>query len=145
MSNIPRLFQRKVYQILLIGIVILLVSVLQYFVIRDRILIILSVAVASICAYKAWELARIARGQKYVVITGKCISVEWAGERYRSVIFSDDAGTEWKFRVPKRFGFQCGLLYRLYLRTGRANLPFLEEWINGSCLLGYEMHSKHDI
>ena len=110
----------------------------------DKILMIMSVIICSVNLYKIWDIRRIEKKNKYVLISGKCIGSAYnLVGRYRTYKIQSTED-ELEISVPKNVKLAINKYYDFYFKE--MNPIMLEEsrWLRNKLLsenfLGYELN-----
>lgn len=141
-KNGPLPIRRKLFLTCIIGIVCLLVGVAMFLLLKDRMMLFLSLAVCFFSFLKAFEFYRVIAGEEYEIVEGTCISVMPKPLRqYRKIKIMDDNGNESTMLLGKQSKVKIGYRYRFYFKETQR-LTFGSEYLDSSmssdCFLGYE-------
>ena len=141
-KNGPLPIRRKLVLTCIIGIVCLLVGVAMFLLLKDRMMLFLSLAVCFFSFLKAFEFYRVIAGEEYEIVEGTCISVMPKPLRqYRKIKIMDDNGNESTMLLGKQSKVKIGYRYRFYFKETQR-LTFGSEYLDSSmssdCFLGYE-------
>ena len=138
----PLTIKRKLFLTCIIGIVCLLVGVAMFLLLKDRMMLFLSLAVCFFSFLKAFEFYRVIAGEEYEIVEGTCISVMPKPLRqYRKIKIMDDNGNASTMLLGKQSKVKIGYRYRFYFKETQR-LTFGSEYLDSSmssdCFLGYE-------
>ena len=120
----------------------MLFGLIYFITMKDRVLLLLSVALLINCAWRAFSIYRIAVKEAYEIIEGTCVRVnpQLVG-KLKTICIMDDAGTETTLRLSKNCNLRIGDRYRMYFdnrnqfRTGSG---FIDKTLATGNFLGYE-------
>ena len=139
----PAPLKRKLILTVLVGILCLLIGIAMSVYSKDNMMLVLSLAVFGISAYKAYTFYRIASKEEYEVVEGICISViPKPMQRFRKIKIKDSDGNETTLLLNKQSKIKIGERYRFYFKkTTRVTLgsDYLDTALSSDCFLGYEM------
>lgn len=138
----PLPIKRKLFLTCIIGTVCLLVGVAMFLLLKDRMMLFLSLAVCLFSFLKAFEFYRVIAGEEYEIVEGTCIAVMPKPLRkYRKIKIMDDNGNESTMLLGKQSKVRIGYRYRFYFKeTQRLSLgsEYLDSAMSSDCFLGYE-------
>ncbi len=137
----------------IIGTICLMIGIALFIFLKDRTMLLLSIAVCCMCAFRAVSIYRIGRNQAYEVVEGVCASIapKLFG-KYRKIKIKDSDGNESTLLLGKHDRIRIGYLYRFYFKD-IPRLTIGNERFDASfasdCFLGFEEigipESKADI
>ena len=138
----PVPIKRKLFLTCIIGIVCLLVGIAMLLLLKDRMMLFLSLAVCLFSFLKAFDFYRVIAGEEYEVVEGTCVAVMPKPLRkYRKVKIMDDNGNESTMLLGKQSKVKIGYRYRFYFKeTQRLTFgsEYLDSAMSSDCFLGYE-------
>lgn len=138
----PAPLKRKLILTVSVGILCLLIGIAMSVYSKDNMMLVLSLAVFGISAYKAYTVYRVASKQEYETVEGICISViPKPMQRFRKIKIKDSDGNETTLLLNKQSKIKIGERYRFYFKkTTRVTLgsDYLDTALSSDCFLGYE-------
>ncbi len=138
----PVPIKRKLFLTCIIGTVCLLVGIAMFLLLKDRMMLFLSLAVCLFSVLKAFEFYRVIAGEEYEIVEGICVAVMPKPLRkYRKIKIMDDNGNESTMLLGKQSKVKIGYRYRFYFKeTQRISLgsEYLDSAMSSDCFLGYE-------
>ena len=138
----PLPIKRKLFLTCTIGTICLLVGIAMFLLLKDRMMLFLSLAVCLFSFLKAFEFYRVIAGEEYEIVEGTCIAVMPKPLRkYRKVKIMDDNGNESTMLLGKQSKVKIGYRYRFYFKeTQRLTFgsEYLDSAMSSDCFLGYE-------
>lgn len=138
----PPALQHRLLLTLLSGIGIIAISVIIYFVIKDKTLLCLGGIVFIGCLSRCFSLWSVISKHNYEVVVGTCIGITTPPlRRYQKVKLMDEHGIESTLLLQKPSRVTIGGQYRFYFK--KTNQPilgnsFLDSSISADTFLGYE-------
>ena len=143
MEKSPAPLKRKLILTVSVGILCLLIGIAMSVYSKDNMMLVLSLAVFGISAYKAYTVYRIASKEEYEAVERICISViPKPIQRFRKIKIKDSDGNETTLLLNKQSKIKIGERYRFYFKkTTRVTLgsDYLDTALSSDCFLGYEM------
>lgn len=133
---------RKTLILSAIGLLCLIFGTVYGVVSKDRVLIIMSVAICVVNLYKIVEIRKIENENKYIVISGRCIdgSYKFVGKYRMYKILTGDNTIE--ISVPKTVKLKLNGIYSLYFKKSEREPEIYGDWLKNKVLsenfLGYE-------
>lgn len=141
-QNAPTPLKRKLFMTCLIGLLCLLIGIAVFLLLKDRMMLFLSLAICVLSFGKAAGYYRIISGGKYETIEGTCVAVlPKPLRRYRKIKIMDDNGNESSMLLGKQTKIKIGYRYRFYFKeTQHISLgsEYLDSAMSSDCFLGYE-------
>lgn len=138
----PLPIRRKLFLTCIIGVVCLLVGIAMFLLLKDRMMLFLSLAVCIFSTGKALEYYRVIAGEEYEIVEGTCVAVMPKPLRkYRKIKIMDDNGTESTMLLSKQSKVKIGYRYRFYFKeTQHISLgsEYLDSAMSSDHFLGYE-------
>lgn len=138
----PTPLKRKLFATCLIGIICLLIGIAMFLLLKDRIMLFLSVAVCILSFGKAFDYYRIISDGKYETVEGTCVGiVPKPLRKYRKIRIMDNEGNESSMLLSKQAKVKIGYRYRFYFKkTQRLSLgsEYLDTAMSSDHFLGYE-------
>ena len=138
----PVPIKRKLFLTCIIGTVCLLVGLAMFLLLKDRMMLFLSLAVCIFSIGKALEYYRVIAGEEYEIVEGTCVAVMPKPLRkYRKIKIMDDDGNESTMLLDKQSKVKIGYRYRFYFKeTQHISLgsEYLDSAMSSDCFLGYE-------
>lgn len=114
----------------------------MFLLLKDRMMLFLSLAVCILSVGKALEYYRVIAGEEYEIVEGTCVAVMPKPLRkYRKIKIMDDNGNESTMLLGKQSKVKIGYRYRFYFKeTQRISLgsEYLDSAMSSDCFLGYE-------
>lgn len=145
MKNIfsfPKPIVQKILFTPLIGAGCFLLGLVFWLSARDKVLMLLGLAILGGCVAKGIGYYRLAVKGSYEVVTGTCVGLtRRAVGKYQTVKMMDQEGIETTLRVNKQNKFKIGDPYRLYFTKRNDNKignDYLESVLAADSFLGYE-------
>ena len=142
----PVPIKRKLFLTCIIGIVCLLVGIAMFLLLKDRMMLFLSLAVCILSVGKVLEYYRVIAGEEYEIVEGTCVAVMPKPLRkYRKIKIMDDNGNESTMLLGKQSKVKIGYRYRFYFKeTQHISLgsEYLDSAMSSDCFLGYEEIGK---
>lgn len=142
MSNIPSPIQKTLLKTCLLGAVVLAFGAIWGIASKDRVILILSAAVAVLGGVKVLSLYRTAAAGQYEILEGTVLADRTIPLRHRHVVLLEDSEQiSHKLILAGKQLLKPGSVYRLYLagREGQEALAVLPEPLQAVCtLLGFE-------
>ncbi|MDR1630758.1 MAG: hypothetical protein LBS36_11215 [Oscillospiraceae bacterium] len=142
MKQLPAPLFNKILFTGLIGAGCMLFGLVYFITVRDRVLLILSIALFANCIYKAFAIYRIAVKRIYEVVEGTCVGVSTnLIGKFKNIRILDDAGAETTLRLSKSCKLKIGKRYLFYFdnrnqfHTGSS---FFDKSLAAGYFLGYE-------
>ena len=143
----PAPLKRKLILTVSVGILCLLIGIAMSVYSKDNMMLVLSLAVFGVSAYKAYTFYRIASKEEYEAVEGICISViPKPMQRFRKIKIKDSDGNETTLLLNKQSKIKIGECYRFYFKkTTRVTLgsDYLDTALSSDCFLGYEAVAEH--
>lgn len=138
----PLPIKRKFFLTGIIGTICLLVGIAMFLLLKDKMMLFLSLAVCVLSIGKALEYYRVMAGEEYEVVEGTCVAVMPKPlRRYRKIKIMDDNGNGSTMLLGKQSKVKIGYRYRFYFKeTQRISLgsEYLDSAMSSDCFLGYE-------
>lgn len=138
----PAPLKRKLFLTGIIGAGCLLIGVSMCFILKDRIMLFLSLAVFVASAGRALSYYRIITDKSYETVEGVCVSVVPKPLRkYRKIKIMDGDGNESTMLLGKQSKVKIGYRYRFYFKeTQHISLgsEYLNSAMSSDHFLGYE-------
>ena len=138
----PAPLKRKLILTVSVGILYLLIGIAMSVYSKDNMMLVLSLAVFGISAYKAYTVYCVASKQEYEAVEGICISViPKPMQRFRKIKIKNSDGNETTLLLNKQSKIKIGERYRFYFKkTTRVTLgsDYLDTALSSDCFLGYE-------
>ena len=138
----PAPLKKKMFLTGIVGIVCLLVGIAMFLLLKDRMMLFLSLAVCVLCIGKALGYYRLIGGEEYEIVEGTCIAIMPKPLRkYRKIKIMDDNGNESTMLLGKQSKVKIGYRYRFYFKeTQHISLgsEYLDSAMSSDCFLGYE-------
>ncbi len=145
LNTAPAPLKRKFYYTLFVGVGCLLIGLSAFFILKDKTMLFLSLAICLMCGDKAFVYHKLIREEKYEIVEGTCISVTPKPLRkYRKIKIMDDEGNEATMLLGKNSKVKIGYRYRFYFKdTSRFTIgsEFFDSALSSDCFLGYEEES----
>ena len=141
MSNI---IFKKSMALIGIGVLFLIVGTVYGLFSGDRLFVIMSTVIFSVNVYKAFELRKIEKENKYITISGECIGAEYklVGKYRLYKIKSGESTME--ISVPKSVKLKINESYKLYFKNMPPESETYGAWLKNKILsesfLGYEVN-----
>ena len=146
MKDGPLPIERKLFLIGITGTICLLVGIATFLLLKDRMMLFLSLAVCVLSFAKAFEYYRVIAEDGYEIVEGTCVAVMPKPLRkYRKIKIMDDNGNESTMLLDKQAKIKIGYRYRFYFKeTQQISLgsEYLDTAMSSDCFLGYEELSE---
>ena len=126
-----------------IGVLFLIVGAVYGLLSGDGLFIGMSTVIFAVNVYKVFELRKIVRENKYIVISGECVEAEYKlmGKYRLYKIKNNDGAME--ISVPKSVKLKINESYRLYFKNMPPEAETYGAWLKNKILsesfLGYEV------
>lgn len=141
-TSFPSPLKRKMILTALVGIGCLLVGIAFTVIAKDKMMLLLSIAVCAFSFYKAFAMFRIASKKDYEIVEGTCtVIVPKLLNKFRKIKITDDEGNETTLLLAKQSKVAIGERYRFYFKkTTRVTLgnEYFDSALSSDCFLGYE-------
>ena len=140
---------RRIFALIIISILCFLIGFACFIATGDKVLMIMSIIICTVNEYKMWELTRIEKGEKYIVLSGKCLESSYnVLGRYRVYkIHSNENVLE--ISLPKNVILENGKEYSFYFKEMKQLLLNENKWLRNKLLsenfLGYEIIEKKGV
>jgi len=141
-KDAPAPLRRKLFLTCIVGAVCLLVGVVMFLFLKDRMMLFLSIAVCLLSFGKAIDYYRVISGAEYEIVEGTCVAIMPKPLRkYRKIKIIDDNGNESTMLLGKQSKVKIGYRYRFYFKeTQHISLgsEYLDSAMSWDFFLGYE-------
>ena len=141
-KDVPAPLRRKLFLTCIVGTVCLLVGVVMFLFLKDRMMLFLSMAVCLLSFGKAIDYYRVISGAEYEIVEGTCVAIMPKPLRkYRKIKIIDDNGNESTMLLGKQSKVKIGYRYRFYFKeTPHISLgsEYLDSAMSWDFFLGYE-------
>lgn len=138
----PPLLQQKIVLTLFLGVGIMGVATVMFFLSKDHILLVLAACIFLGCVLKSIRFWGIIVREEYETVTGICIGIQAVPfRRYRKIFLQDEAGNETILLLEKRQPLKPGCSYRFYFqRNGPVSVgsEYLDAMFSADHFLGCE-------
>ena len=149
LKNGPAPIRKKILLTGILGTVCLLIGAGICIFAKDKMMLLLSVAVFVFSAVKVYSLYKMLRDKTYEVVEGTCIAiVPKPLRKFRKIKIMDDEGNESAMLLGKQDKIQIGNRYRFYFKaTNRISLgnDFLDSAASSDDFLGYELMKRENV
>ena len=133
---------RRILTLAAISILCFAVGIAYGIATGDKMLMMMSVIICVVNLYKIWDLKRIEKKNKYIVLSGKCVesSYNLVG-RYR--VYKIQSGEDLlEVSVPKGVKLENNKEYKFYFKEMNQSMLEESKWLRNKLLsenfLGYE-------
>ncbi|MBR6646976.1 MAG: hypothetical protein IKL09_05615 [Clostridia bacterium] len=137
---------RRIITLSAISILCFVVGIAYGIATGDKILMMMSAVICVVNVYKIWDLKRIEKKNKYIILSGKCMesSYNLVG-RYR--VYKIQSGEdELEVSVPKSVKLENNKEYAFYFKEMNQSMLEESKWLRNKLLsenyLGYENIEK---
>lgn len=141
-KDAPAPLRRKLFLTGIIGAGCLLIGAAMSFILKDQIMLFLSLAVFAASVARALSYYRIITDKSYETVEGVCVSiVPKPLRKYRKIKIVDGDGNESTMLLGKQSRVKIGYRYRFYFReTQHISLgsEYLNSAMSSDHFLGYE-------
>lgn len=141
-KDAPAPLRRKLFLTCIVGAVCLLVGVVMFLFLKDRMMLFLSMAVCLLSFDKAIDYYRVISGAEYEIVEGTCVAIiPKPLRKYRKIKIIDDNGNESTMLLGKQSKVMIGYRYRFYFKeTAHISLgsEYLDSAMSWDFFLGYE-------
>lgn len=141
-KDAPAPLRRKLFLTGIIGAGCLLIGAAMCFILKDRIMLFLSLAVFAASVVRVLSYYRIITDKSYETVEGVCVSiVPKPLHKYRKIKIMDGDGNESTMLLGKQSRVKIGYRYRFYFKeTQRISLgsEYLNSAMSSDHFLGYE-------
>ena len=148
MKNAPTPLRRKIVLTILLGFLCLLTGTAMFLFSKDRIMLLLSAVVCSLCLFRAWSIYKTVCNQEYEIVEGTCVGITPKPLRkYRKILIMDDEGNEASLLLGKHTKMKIGYRYRFYFKkTQRLSLgsEYFDSSLSNDYFLGFEELGEYD-
>lgn len=138
----PPLLQRKVLFTLFLGIGVISIAGVMFFLSKDNTLLLLSILILFSCISRSISLFLVIVQNKYDIVIGTCTNIiDVPLRRYRKIIILDDTGNETTLLLGKQYHIKPGSSYCFYFqRNGAVPIgnDYLDAMLATNVFLGYE-------
>jgi len=137
---------RKILTLSAITVICLIVGIAYGVAANDVTLMIMSSVICIADVYKIFELHRLNKNKKYMVVSGRCLeSVYKFAGKYR-VFHIQEGDNVIEISVPKNVKLKVNEKYNLYFKKNNLETEWYSEWLKNKILsenfLGYELISN---
>lgn len=127
-----------------IGVLFLIVGAVYGLLSGDGLFVVMSAVIFAVNVYKVFELRKIVRENKYIVISGECTGMEYKlVGKYRLYKIKSNDGTM-EISVPKSVKLKINESYKLYFKNMPPESETYGAWLKNKILsesfLGYEVN-----
>ena len=127
-----------------IGVLFLTVGAVYGLLSGDGVFVVMSTVIFAVNVYKVFELRKIVRENKYIVISGECVEAEYnLVGKYRLYKIKSNDGTM-EISVPKSVKLKINESYKLYFKNMPPESETYGAWLKNKILsesfLGYEVN-----
>ncbi len=141
-KNCPAPLKRKLFLTFIIGFACLLIGIAMMLLLKDRMMLFLSLAIFVLSIGKAVEFYLLIVNKKYEIVEGTCVGiVPKPLRKYRKIRIMDDAGVESTMLLNKQTKVKIGYRYRFFFKETQK-LSFGSEYLDSAtssdCFLGFE-------
>lgn len=141
-KNCPAPLKRKLFLTVIIGFTCLLIGIAMMLLLKDRMMLFLSLAIFVLSIGKAVEFYLLIANKKYEIVEGTCVGiVPKPLRKYRKIRIMDDAGVESTMLLNKQTKVKIGYRYRFFFKETQK-LSFGSEYLDSAtssdCFLGFE-------
>lgn len=138
----PPLLQRKVLFTLFLGIGVISIAGVMFFLSKDNTLLLLSILILFSCISRSISLFLVIVQNKYDIVIGTCTNIiDVPLRRYRKIIILDDTGNETTLLLGKQYQIKPGSSYCFYFQRN-GSVPIGNDYLNAmlatNVFLGYE-------
>lgn len=134
--------KKKMFLTCAVGIGYLLMGIGMSILLKDTIMLFLSLAVCAFSVGKALDYYLIIGGEGYEIVEGTCVAImPKLLRKYRKIKIIDDDGNESTMLLGKHSRVKIGYRYRFYFKeTKRLSVDseYLDSLLSSDCFLGYE-------
>ena len=133
---------KRILILSVICVICLVVGIAYGIMTGDKTLVIMSVVICAVNAFKIWDIKTIEKRNAYIMIAGKCIesSYNFAG-RYRSYKIQDGDDV-FEVSVPKNIRLETNREYIFYFKEFNFSVVNENRWLRNKVLsenfLGFE-------
>ena len=147
-KNCPAPLKRKLFLTVIIGFACLLIGIAMMLLLKDRIMLFLSLAIFVLSIGKTVEFYLLIANKKYEVVEGTCVGiVPKPLRKYRKIRIMDDAGLESTMLLNKQIKVKIGYRYRFFFKeTQKLSFggEYLDSATSSDCFLGFEELGEFD-
>lgn len=138
----PPLLQRKVLFTLFLGIGVISIAGVLFYLSKDNTLLLLSIFILLSCIIRSISLFLVIAQNKYDTVIGTCTNIIAVPfRRYQKIIILDDVGNETTLLLGKQYPIKPGASYCFYFQhNGSVPLgnDYLDAMLATNVFLGYE-------
>ena len=147
-KNCPTPLKRKLFLTVIIGFACLLIGIAMMLLLKDKMMLFLSLAIFVLSIGKAVEFYLLIVNKKYEIVEGTCVGiVPKPLRKYRKIRIMDDAGVESTMLLNKQTKVKIGYRYRFFFKETQK-LSFGSEYLDSAtssdCFLGFEELGEFD-
>ena len=137
---------KRIFTLIAINILCIVVGVAYGVHTGDKMLIVMSIIICVVNLYKIYELRRIQKKNKYIIISGKCIEALYnLVGRYR--VYKIQSGEDLlEVSMPKSVKLETNKEYSFYFKEINQSMLNENKWLRNKVLsenyLGYEIKEE---
>ena len=137
---------KRIFTLIAINILCIVVGVAYGVHTGDKMLIVMSIIICVVNLYKIYELRRIQKKNKYIIISGKCIEALYnLVGRYK--VYKIQSGEDLlEVSMPKSVKLETNKEYSFYFKEINQSMLNENKWLRNKVLsenyLGYEIKEE---